>query len=129
MEQYFEHYEKWEDYINGMYNIPKAEDQEGFCLLALKLLSDKHLFLIACKDVLNTWKISSKVNLTNTGCNRRAWLGQASCCIKYNVPEMCTRMAWGRLTEQQQFEANIIAEMVINSFENNYERQDSELCF
>jgi hypothetical protein len=129
MEQVFEHYEKWEDFKNGMYNIPKSEDEEKYCLLAMELLSNKEMFLGACKNVLSKWKISSKVNLTNTGCNRRAWLGQASCNLIHNVPETCTRMAWARLTDQQQFDANTIAEMVINSFEVNYERQDSEICF
>ena len=100
MKLVFEHYEKREDFKNGMYDAPKSEDEESLCLLAIKLLSNKEMFLIACKDVLNQWRISSSVNLTNTGCNRRAWLGQASCSLKHNVPEICTRIAWSRLTDQ-----------------------------
>jgi hypothetical protein len=32
-----------------------------------------------------------EVNLSNTNCNRRAWLGQAACCYRFSVPGFCSR--------------------------------------
>lgn len=127
MKQFYEEYIYWEDYINGMYDTPKKEDEERLVLLAVEMLTNNDLFLETCKEVLVNWKISSKVNLTNKSCNRKAWLGQASCSFKYKVPEICTRTAWGQLSFFQQTEANKVAEQIINSFEINYERQNTEL--
>lgn len=126
MKQFYAEYIYWEDYINGMYEIPKNTD-EKLVLLAIELLSNKELFLNICIEVVKNWVISSKVNLTNKNCNRKAWLGQASCSFKYKIPEIYTRIAWNRLTEIQQIEANKIAEKVINNFETNYESKNKKL--
>lgn len=127
MNQFYEQYIYWEDYINGMYEIPKNKDEKKYIELAIEILSNKELFYNTCKDLLSAWTISSKVNLTNKQCNRKAWLGQACCNFKYNVPEICTRIAWGKLSILQQNEANAIAQQIINSFELNYEKQNNEL--
>jgi len=127
MKQFYKEYNYWEDYINGMYEFPKQKDEEKYILLAIEMLTNNELFLNTCKEVLINWTISSRVNLTNKQCNRKAWLGQASCNFKYKVPEICTRIAWGKLNINQQNEANKIAEQVINSFELKYEKQDTEL--
>jgi hypothetical protein len=127
MNQYFKEYYYWEDYLNGMYDEPNCDEKESLILLAVKLLSNKSDFLLACKNVIENWQIASKINLTNTMCNRRAWLGHAACNFTYNVPEIYTRIAWGMLCELQRNEANMIAEMVIKSFELNYEKQNTEL--
>jgi hypothetical protein len=127
MKQFYSEYENWEDFKNGMYNIPEYKNEDRLVSLAIELLTDNELFLNTCKLILKEWPISSKVNLTNTGCNRRAWLGQAACCYKFNVPEMCTRIAWGKMSMNQQSIANSIADKIINSFEVNYERQNTEL--
>jgi hypothetical protein len=127
MKQFYAEFIYWEDYINDMYDLPEKEDEEEYVLSAIKMLSDTDLFLETCKEVLINWTISSKVNLTNTGCNRKAWLGQATCSYKYKVPEVCTRIAWSRLTIEQQDSANRIAEKIIKSFELNYEKKDTEL--
>ena len=127
MKQFYKEYYYWEDYINGMYNIPKVIEQKKYILLSIKMLSNEDLFLETCKEVLINWKISTKVNLTNKQCNRKAWLGQASCNFKYKVPEICTRFAWKELSINQQQKANKIAELIINNFELNYEKKDIEL--
>ena len=129
MKQFFKEYNYWEDYINGMYEFPKQKDEEIFINLAMEMLSNKDLFLNTCKEVLINWTISSKVNFTNKQCNRKAWLGQAACNYKYKVPEICTRTAWGKLSIEQQNEANKIAEKIIISFEFNYGKKDIELYF
>jgi hypothetical protein len=110
-----------------MYEFPKQKDEQKYISLAIDVLTNNTLFFNICKEVLINWKISSRVNLTNKQCNRKAWLGQACCNFKYKVPEICTRIAWGKLSINQQNEANKIAEQVINSFELNYEKKDTEL--
>lgn len=127
MKQYFEQYTFWEDYLNGMYEIPLKSDGDGLVILSIKMLTDKELFLSTCKDILINWPISTMVNLTNKQCNRRAWLGQAACNYRFKVPEICTRIAWSKLTPIQQFEANLIAEKIIINFEMNYEKENTEL--
>ena len=128
MNQFFAKYEFWEDFQNGMYDQFKPDQEEGLILKAIDILTSEKLFLAACKSVILTWPISSKVNLTNTGCNRKAWLGHASCSLIHKVPEVCTRKAWGRMSEEQQVRANKIAQIVINSFELEYEKQNNTLC-
>jgi hypothetical protein len=125
--QFYKEYYYWEDYLNGMYDIPKQKDIDTLVSLAIYMLTNKELFKSTCLILLDKWHISSAVNLTNKQCNRRAWLGQACCSFKFKVPETCTRIAWGMLTDNQQDEANKIAETIINHFESNYECQNTKL--
>lgn len=123
MKQFFAHYEEWEDYKNGMYCGTVNRDEEQI-KNAKKVLSDPYLFKNILIDLVRQWQISSKVNLTNTGINRRAWLGAAACSFKFNVTETNTRYAWNELNEKQQFEANTIAEEIINQFELTQNAQE-----
>lgn len=127
MKQKYARYWEWEDYQNGMYEVPNHKEEAKLTKLAIKMLSNKELFLNTCKEVLINWTVSSPVNLTNKQCNRKAWLGQAACSYKYKVPEICTRNAWGKLSKEQQNEANKVAEKIITSFELNYEKKDNQL--
>jgi hypothetical protein len=127
MKQYYHNYIYWEDYISGMYDTSAKHNEEELVNLAIKLLSNENLFFDTCKEVIKHWTISSRVNLTNKTCNRKAWLGQASCCYLHGVPEIYTRIAWGKLSSEMQYKANLIAEKIINSFELNYEKKDKEL--
>jgi len=127
MDQFYKEYYYWEDYINGMYEFPNQKDINTHVNNALKVLRDNNLFLDTCKSVVEKWVISTKVNLTNRQCNRKAWLGQASCSYKYKVPEICTRIAWSRLSVKEQTEANEIAEKIIINFELNYDNKNIEL--
>ena len=127
MKQYYKEYYYWEDYINGMYEMDNIKNESELISLAINMLSNKELFLNTCIEVIENWTISTKVNLTNKQCNRKAWLGQASCNYKYKVPEILTRIAWSKLDIIQQYEANEIAQKVINSYELNYEKKDTKL--
>jgi hypothetical protein len=114
MNQVFAHYTEMEDYINGMYKIiPKDEDLINKSVL---LLSDKEICLKAMNRVVNEWKISCAVNLSNNGRNQRSWLGQAACCIEYGTPETICRIVWGKLTSEEQKQANEIADQVIDNW-------------
>lgn len=117
MEQIFKEYIYWEDYINGMYEFFEKNNEQKYVSLATKVLTDNDLFFKTCNEVVKNWPIATSVNLTNKSCNRQAWLGQASCNYKYNVPEICTRIAWGLLTYEQQINANKIASLIITKYE------------
>ncbi len=124
MQQFFEKYTLWEDYLNGMYEPYNSANEENYVSLAVLLLTDCNLFLNTCNLILINWPISSKVNLTNKSCNRKAWLGHAACNYKYKIPEVCTRIAWSKLSEEQKERANEVAIQVIKSFEEKYETEN-----
>ena len=129
MNQFYSHYENWEDFKNGMYCISKQSNEKELINNAIVILSDNDMFFETCKELLQNWPISIKVNLTNRQCNRKAWLGQAACSYKFNVPEILTRISWNKLSKIKQFQADQIALKIINYFELTYENKNKELRF
>lgn len=129
MKRFYAPYTEWEDFKNGMYEVPPKEGFSDYVQKGVYLLSDKAKFLEASKRVIMEWPIASRVNLTNPSCNRRAWIGQAACSIDHKSTETHVRKSWSLLTQRQQAEANEIADIVINSFLINHERQDKEIRF
>jgi hypothetical protein len=126
MKQFFKHYTLWEDYQNGMYNL-NVPNEDYLIENAVKLLSNPNQFKLVCLNVLENWKVSSLINLTNISCNRRAWLGQSACCYLNKVPEYLTRKAWANLTISQQEAADKVADEIINFFNVQNERIDNQL--
>jgi hypothetical protein len=116
MDRIYYQYEEWEDFQNGMYRIPNIED-EKLINKSIELLSNCDLFLETAKNMTYDWPISTHVNLSNTSCNRYAWIGQASCCYLYGSPELITRQSWGLLNDMQKNKANLVAEKIIISYE------------
>ena len=129
MNQFFSHYENWEDFKNGMYCIEKKVNEQELIDNAITMLSDINMFYETCKELLLSWPVSTKVNLTNKQCNRKAWLGQAACNLKFNVPEILTRVAWSKLSITKQYNADQIALKIIYNFELTYENKNKELHF
>lgn len=123
MIQVYEHYEKWEDYKNGMYSKICNYDAHIKLIHSIGILTSKENFIDAANDVLIKWPISSAVNLTNKNQNRRAWLGAAACCLRCEAPEYITRMAWYVINEIHKIEANKIADKIIL----NYERENKSI--
>jgi hypothetical protein len=117
MKRNYHNYTTWEDYKNGMYNLDTSQSEEKI-YLAKHLLTHLDLFYEVAQKVIICWPIATSENLTNTGCNREAWLGQASCSYKYGVPEILTRVAWKQLTEEERINANKIASLCIKEYEN-----------
>ena len=123
MKQIFHNFILWEDYKNGMYACSWTNEEEVLHIQnAVKILSNADLFSSVLINVLNDWKISADVNLSNQSQNRRAWLGWAACSYKYKVPEILTRVACNTLTEQQQITANKVAENFIKKYETKNEQ-------
>lgn len=123
MKRIYHHYEKWEDYHNGMYD----EDRDGRkdrILKAVAILGDAQQCEKSMRQVIEQWKYATEFNLSNPEINRRAWLGQAACSISAGVHEDETRQAWGLLTPQQRTVANSIATRFIKTWIK--EREDKE---
>ena len=123
MIQVFEPYWKWEDFLNGMYEVPAAADVDRLAMLAGSLLRDCVAFGAAARQMVKEWPVASEVHLTAAATNRRSWVGQASCCFIHGVPEIATRAAWKALTERERNLANDVADEVISE----YERERSEV--
>lgn len=123
MKQYYHKYTDWEDYKNGMYNDYELSKKEDLIIMSVDLLKDKSRFYSVATKMVNEWRISAKVNLTNKDINRRSWIGQAACCFNHGCPELLTRIAWSILTEKERILANKVADKVILE----YERQNRKI--
>jgi hypothetical protein len=111
-------YTQWEDFNCGMYaNLEKDKEKEAIDR-AVELLSNPQELYLLMKRVSLEWVKSTEQNFSDTGSNRRAWLGQAACCIQDKIPEYITRIAWMLLSKDKQDEANDIADRVIYEYEN-----------
>jgi hypothetical protein len=126
MQRIYHPYWLWEDYKNGMYEL-NSNNEDELTKKSINLLSDLTLFKEVALEVISKWIISTKVNLTNPNCNKKAWLGQASCSYKYNVPEYLTRIAWSKLTDEQRIKADNVAIEVIKVFNIENEKQYNQL--
>lgn len=111
MKQIFYPYTVWEDYKNGMYNEDKNNRNERVTL-AVNLLSNPPKLYQAMKRVTTEWTYATEQVLTDPNMNHQAFLGQAACNIGEGVKEDETREAWGRLTNEQRYKANKIADRV-----------------
>lgn len=129
MNQFYSHFENWEDYKNGMYSIDKKDNEEYLINKAIELLTDNNIFYNSCNGILKNWPIAVKVNLTNKQCNRKAWLGQAACNYTFDVPEILTRVAWGKLSIIKKIQADNIALIIIKHFELSHENKNKKLHF
>lgn len=115
MIQYFYPYWEWEDYKNGFFDIGTITDEK--LNKSIKLLSDQEYFLDVMHQMQIDWPKCFKQNLSNTGINRRAWLGQAACCYEFNNEFNVTIEAWYKLNEFNKLEANKTANKIIALFE------------
>lgn len=123
MKKIYHPYWQWEDYQNGMYDLTRkyTEAKEmNLAILAKDLLSDQIKFAQIAYKVITEWKNASEVNLSNIGRNRQAWIGQASCCYAYKIPERITKMGWRMMLPSKQQEANLTADKIIKLWEEDY---------
>lgn len=123
MKQIFKPYTEWEDFINGMYDISKKDNENDLIEKSISLLRNELMFFNVAFEMCNLWVVSASVNLSNVQTNRQSWIGQASCCYQFGVPEIITRIAWNKLTEIEKIKANLVADKIIRW----YERKDKEI--
>lgn len=127
MKQKFYHYTMWEDFQNRMYDEAK-DGREERVQKAVELLSDLPLLYEQMSRVTKEWKFATEQNLTNKSINHQAFLGQTACNIWAGIKEDETREAWGRLTCEQRYKANKIADRVFDEWQFKYEREN-ESCY
>lgn len=117
LQRAFFHYTVWEDYKSGMYSDFDKETEYKLVTQAILCLKNPELAMIM---VTVNWPKSAAENLSNKQQNRKAWLGQAACCLIYGSPEHCTREAWKLLTNEERNLANQIAQKTIEQWERRY---------
>lgn len=118
MNQVYENYSLWEDYLNGMYNTENIKEKDKKVINAINLLSNDELFTEVMNELIKEWPIATAVNLTNNSINKKAWLGAAACMYFYETNEFLTRIAWNLLDKEIQDKANVAAEKIINDYLN-----------
>jgi hypothetical protein len=118
MKRIFSNFNEWEDWKCGLYE--KSHQHISIIQAAYSLLTDEDALNSAMESVVEKWKKAAAFNLSNSSKNRRAWLGQAACCLLCGANELSTIIAWNSLTKEEQKSANYIADNVIKNFEENY---------
>jgi hypothetical protein len=113
-DQRFHHFSRWEDYPAGLYVRTASPEHVQ---AARAILASPELCEAAMRRVVRSWPVSTEQNLTDRSQNRRAWLGQAACCIETGASAASTKQGWWQLTEDQQTRANRIADAVISDWE------------
>lgn len=109
-------YWMWEDLINGMWRkLPKEEELE-MLTKSIEFTGDWVKYGAAMIEVVKAWPLTMLNNLTNPSMNKRAFLGHCACCYEFGCPEYITRLAWRELTDRQRFDADEIAQMVIDEW-------------
>ena len=107
-----------EDFHAGMWTAIKAKDRKAMLDKAIEFTGNAVLYGKYMRQVAKLWPISCEHNLTDSGINRKAWIGHAACCLAIRCPEDVTREAWAHLTQQQQDEANAQADAAIAQWEH-----------
>lgn len=126
-DQVFHPYTAWEDWQAGMWQAPTDVTDE--MMQAAHILSDPAVFLSAARAMLVDWTCAAEQNLTDMQQNRRAWVGQATCCHLAGITEQATRQAWWTLTVDEQYAANQIADQAIVEWEHAREQDRSPGLF
>lgn len=102
MERIYHPYELWEDWLNGMWRKESKSYDEENINAVIEFTGDHVLYGEAMFKVIDRWKYSCEHNLSNNSINKKAWIGQAACCIEKGWPEYLVRRAWWQLTEKQR---------------------------
>lgn len=115
MQRKWHPYTDWEDYKAGMYGISDRVMDERAA--SIDLLRNAAGLRDAMADAVLAWPIAAEHNLTDTGSNRRAWLGQAACCHAHGATQFATCSAWWELSDDERAAANAAADSVIHQWE------------
>lgn len=125
MKRYYASYEQWEDWQSGQY-VATASPDCRYVHASRDLLARDDELREAMFTVVTEWPVAAAVNMTNRSRNRRAWLGQAACCLVYGATETETKLAWHMLTESQQATANAQADAAISFWAGEYNAEATD---
>lgn len=120
IDQFFCHYERLEEYKNGMWRRVSVGEMQDEKPRARKFMMNVGQFSDAMGDVCQEWPNSCKVNFTDNSINPISWLGQAALCHTLRVPESVTRSAWVELPGDVQKRANACAKAHIENWRKQY---------
>lgn len=120
MTRIWHNYKKWEDI--EMWRKVSQKEETTYLQQAIEFTGNAVLYGSWMRKVIDQWPVSCEHNLTNSGMNKRAWLGHAAVQMAIGCPEYITRMAWGHLTDQQRDEANQQATDNINLWIGTHEQ-------
>ena len=120
MKRVYHPFHLWEEHKHGMWRVISGEKADEHIARAIGFTGDALLYGLWMMRVIDEWPMSCEHNLTCLGMNRQAWIGHAACCLAIGCPEELTRLAWHRLTTQQQDEANEQADIAISTWEKRY---------
>ncbi len=114
--QVFHHYSVLEEHAAGMWRRIAMAESEPLTQAAAGLMRDPDAFLAAMRRALVEWPLSMEAAMSTPSLNERAYMGHAGCCIAVGSPEFLTRLAWHLLTQQEQDEANRMADIAITEY-------------
>ena len=106
---------EWEEINFNMWG--DVEDKQEAIAKAVAFTGDHVLYGSYMRRVITEWPISCENALTDYFMNRKAWLGHAACALAMQIPEDIVRMAWSKLSGEQQHLANKEAERAIQLWE------------
>lgn len=115
IERIYHPYWEWEEVDHNMWGV--VDNKERFLQKAIEFTGNHSLYGRFMMRVANEWTKSCEHNLSNTTQNRKAWIGHAACALALGCPEDITRKAWGYLTQEQQDNANRVAQEAIEYWE------------
>lgn len=116
IKQEYVHFEKWEDWLNGMWRTVGKSDELNMLEIAIEFTGDWERYGEAMRSVSKAWPNTMLNSLTNPGINRRAFLGHCAVCYKLEIPEYITRMAWKQLSDEQREKADRVAQETIDNW-------------
>ena len=112
-------FDQLEEHQFGLWRKVPVSQQERYIEAAHGLMCDPAAFLAAMLRVVEEWPNSMLAAMTTPSLNRRAYMGHAGCCLAVGSPEDLTRLAWHRLREDEQDEANAMADEAIRAWEES----------
>ena len=118
MKRVYVPFSEWEEVKFNMWG--SVIDRDSSVLMAVKFTGDHEEYGKYMLRVIREWPRSCLNALTDMNLNRKAWIGHAACALAHNLPENIVRLAWGKLTYEQQSLANNQARNAIELWEFDY---------
>lgn len=121
MKRIFHPVDTWEEMEANMWG--EVVNRKSALDRAIEFTGDHRLYGRWMLRVVKEWKFSCENSLTDLNLNRRAWVGHAAVAMALGIPEDITRLAWAKLSDEQQLLANREAERAIALWEQSH-RED-----
>lgn len=118
MKRIYHPYTRWEDHRAGFYDKPPighAKASQANKIVTMFMCAS--LTRTYMKMAIEQWSVSCETNLTNTGMNRVAYIGQAAACLYCGACCFLTMETWSTIPEQFRNQADNIALEIIKEWE------------